>query len=74
MVILILKDDAFGCQLTKEQSKRLIKRHQGTFLVVQLVEKLPADAGDLGSIPSPGRSHVPQSNKPHVPQLLKPEC
>ena len=26
------------------------------------VEKPPANAGDTGSIPNPGRSHMPQSN------------
>ena len=27
-----------------------------------VVESLPADAGDRGSSPGPGRSHMPQSN------------
>ena len=27
-----------------------------------VVKNLPANAGDTGSIPSPGRSHMPQSN------------
>ena len=27
-----------------------------------VVKKLPANAGDMGSIPVPGRSHMPQSN------------
>ena len=27
-----------------------------------VVKNLPASAGDTGSIPAPGRSHVPQSN------------
>ena len=27
-----------------------------------VVENLPADAGDQGSIPGPGRSHMPRSN------------
>ena len=35
-----------------------------------VVKNLPANAGDTGSIPSPGRSHMPQSNWAHVPQLL----
>ena len=29
-----------------------------------------ANAGDTGSIPGPGRSHMPQSNKAYAPQLL----
>ena len=32
----------------------------------------PANAGDMGSIPSPGRLHMPRSAKPHELQLLKP--
>ena len=27
-----------------------------------VVKNLPANAGDTGSIPGPGRSHLPQSN------------
>ena len=30
----------------------------------------PANVGDTGSIPGPGRSHMPWSNKARVPQLL----
>ena len=39
-----------------------------------VVKNLPANAGDMGSIPGPGRSHMPQSNEARVPQLLKPAC
>ena len=35
-----------------------------------LVKNLPANAGDKGSSPGPGRSHMPRSNQAHVPQLL----
>ena len=35
-----------------------------------VVKSPPAHAGDMGSIPNPGRSHKPQSNKTLVPQLL----
>ena len=31
----------------------------------------PANAGDTGSIPGPGRFHMVQSNEACVPQLLK---
>ena len=34
-------------------------------------KNLPADTGDTGSIPDPGRSRMPQSNEAHVPQLLR---
>ena len=37
-----------------------------------VVKNLPANAGDTGSIPGPGRSHMPRSNKASEPQLLKP--
>ena len=30
----------------------------------------PANAGDMGSSPGPGRSHMPRSNWARVPQLL----
>ena len=32
----------------------------------------PANAGNMGLIPAPGRSHMPWSGKAHVPQLLNP--
>ena len=35
-----------------------------------LVKNLPANTGDMGSIPGPGRSHVPHSNYTHASQLL----
>ena len=35
-----------------------------------MVENPPANAGDMGSSPGPGRSHMPRSNKAHAPQLL----
>ena len=31
---------------------------------------LPVHAGDMGSIPGPGRSHMTRNNQAHVPQLL----
>ena len=34
------------------------------------VENLPANAGDTGSSPGLGRSHMPRSNWAHEPQLL----
>ena len=38
-----------------------------------VVKNLPDNAGDVGSIPGPGRSHIPQSNQVHLAQLLKPK-
>ena len=34
-----------------------------------VVKNLPANAGDMGLSPGPGRSHMPRSNKARVPQL-----
>ena len=35
-----------------------------------VVKSLPANTGDLGSIPDPGRSHMPWSNQACAQQLL----
>ena len=35
-----------------------------------VVENLPANAGDTGSCPGLGRSHMPRSTWAHEPQLL----
>ena len=35
-----------------------------------VVKSLPANAGDTGLIPGPGRSHMPRSNWARAPQLL----
>ena len=35
-----------------------------------VVKNPPANVGDMGSSPGPGRSHVPRSNKARAPQLL----
>ena len=37
-----------------------------------LVKNPPANAGDTGSVPGLGRSHMPQSNEASMPQLLSP--
>ena len=34
-----------------------------------VVKNLPAKAGDTGSSPGPGRSHMPRSNEACAPQL-----
>ena len=35
-----------------------------------MVENLPANAGEMGSRPGLGRSHMPRSNEAREPQLL----
>ena len=61
----------------KDNSKRVVKQkpkylktHQEGFPAGAMVKNLPANAGDTGSIPGPGRSHMLRSNSAHAPQLL----
>ena len=42
----------------------------GDFPGGTVVKNPPANAGDRGSSPGQGRSHMPWSNKAHEPQLL----
>ena len=35
-----------------------------------MVKNPPANAGDMGASPGPGRSHMPRSNEARAPQLL----
>ena len=37
-----------------------------------MVKNLPANAGDTGSVPGLGRSHLPRGSSACAPQLLKP--
>ena len=39
-----------------------------------MVKNLPANAGDMGSSPGPGGSHMLRSNEAHAPQLLSPRA
>ena len=39
-----------------------------------MVKNLPCNAGDMGSIPGLGRSHMPPVNRARVPQLLRPRA
>ena len=48
-----------------------MKGHGQGFPGDSVVKNPPDDAGDTGSIPDPGRSHLPQSNKARVPLLLR---
>ena len=47
-----------------------INKSGGGFPGGAVVESLPANAGDTGSSPGPGRSHMPRSNWAREPQLL----
>ncbi|XP_049570223.1 F-BAR and double SH3 domains protein 2 isoform X5 [Orcinus orca] len=57
---------------TFSQKKAAIEREyaQGGFPGGAVVESPPADAGDTGSCPSPGRSHVPRSGWTREPWPL----
>ena len=46
------------------------KNHNVGFPGGAVVENLPANAGDTGSSPGLGRSHMPRSNWVREPQLL----
>ena len=48
----------------------LAKINVQDFPAGSVVKNLAASAGDTGSIPGRGRSHVLQSNKAYVPQQL----
>ena len=50
----------------------LSKPQVGGFPGGAVVENLPANAGDTGSSPDLGRSHMPRSNQAREPQLLSP--
>ena len=39
-----------------------VKEGEGGFLGGAVVRNLPANAGDTGSSPGPGRSHMPRSS------------
>ena len=47
-----------------------LRKHSWGFPGGAVVENLPANAGDAGSSPGLGRSHMPQSNWAREPQLL----
>ena len=56
-------------QLSKIEPGRIRKYKQG-FPGGAVVESLPANAGDTGSSPGLGRSHMPRSGWARGPQLL----
>ena len=43
-------------------NKTFIKKHQESFPGGTVVKNPPANAGDMGSSPGPGRYHMPWSN------------
>ena len=56
--------------MTNKSNKVDVIKLYGDFPGGTVVKNLPANGGDTGSSPGPGRSHTPWSNEAHVPQLL----
>ena len=54
----------------KEEYKQLLQKSFQGFPGGAVVESLPDNAGDTGSSPGLGRSHMPRSNWAREPQLL----
>ena len=54
--------------------KAAIKKCSWDFPGGAVVKNPPANAGDTGSSPGPGRSHMPRSNEAREPQLLSPRA
>ena len=52
--------------------KDFLKTFSGGLPCGAVVKNPPGNAGNTGSSPGPGRSHMPWSNKAHAPQLLSP--
>ena len=50
---------------------QLLKHSHGSFSGSPVVKTPPANAGDMGSIPNPGRVHILQGKYACVPQPLK---
>ena len=57
-------------EVTWLRGPRSLKSKEEGFPGSAVVKNPPANAGDTGSSPGRGRSHMPQSNKAHEPQLL----
>ena len=55
-------------------SYMLSGKQRGGFPGGSVVKNLPANAGDMGSIPDLGRFLMLQDNKAHDPQLLSPRA
>ena len=59
--LLFLDGMSYKYQLNLEKKKKK-ENERRTSLVAEWLKTPPANAGDTGSSPGPGRSHVPQSN------------
>ena len=57
------------CNIFYHNEKSFFKTW-GDFPGGAVVKNPPGNAGDTGSSPGPGRSHMPRSKQAHAPQLL----
>ena len=60
------------CCTDQQASHFSSQNHKVGFPGGPVVKNPPANAGDTGSIPGPGRFHMPQGSWAHEPQLLSP--
>ena len=66
---IILKSYPLASVLSEDNWKKKKRKIRG-FLGGSVVKNPPANAGDVGLIPDPGRPHKPQSNWAQAPKLL----
>ena len=66
LILFVLKPARLGIFLVAQWLRICLPGFPGG----AVVESLPANAGDTGSSPGLGRSHMPRSNKVREPQLL----
>ena len=57
-----LKTPFLAIRNTKIYCELMSKSNDRDFPGGTVVKNLPANAGDMGSIPGPGRSHMPRGN------------
>ena len=62
MVNITLNVSVIRQSLSAKNLWNLIRRKKGEFPGGSVVKNPSANAGDTGSSPGPGRSHMPQSN------------
>ena len=74
--LLIYEEEIVKLMIRVSKERRIIKlslkvlKARSGFPGGAVVENLPANAGDTGSSPGLGRSHMPQSDWAREPQLL----
>ena len=68
--IYSIKSNLFLSFFFNVATRKFKNTYVGGFPGGSVVENLPANAGDTGSSPGLGRSHMPRSNQASEPQLL----